>query len=80
MTTVIGRHRIDQISDQAARLKEASVMFEHFLAKAKDAPVSREEFVKFVAEVSSKLADAGDVRGAIMAAHMNPQGGPPGRR
>jgi hypothetical protein len=74
MTTIIGKHRIDQIADKAARLAEATDMFKKFLTKAKSGPVSREEFVAFVAEVGSKLADAGDVHGAIMAAHMNPQG------
>jgi hypothetical protein len=78
--TITGKHRIDQIADKAARLAEANDMFQNFLAKAKSGPVSREEFVTFVAEVSSKLADAGDIRGAIMAAHMNPHGGPDRRR
>jgi hypothetical protein len=77
---VVGKAQIDAIADKAARLNEANELLKRFVAKAKSGPVSREEFVAFVAEASSKLADAGDVRGAIMAAHLNPRGGPPGRR
>ena len=77
---VVGKAQIDAIADKAARLGEANDMFKRFVAKAKSGPISREEFATFVAEVSSKLADAGDIRGGIMAMHTNPRGGPPGRK
>jgi hypothetical protein len=77
---VVGKAQIDAIADKAARLKEASEVFEQFISKAKAAPISREEFVTFVNRVTEKLADAGDVHHSIMAMHLNPRGGPAGRR
>jgi hypothetical protein len=77
---VVGKTQIDAIADKAARLAEANEIFKHFVAKSKSGPVSREEFVTFVNRVTEKLADAGDIHHAIMAAHLNPRGGPPGRR
>jgi hypothetical protein len=77
--SIVGKTQIDAIADKAARLKEASEVFDQFISKAKAAPVSREEFVTFVNRATEKLADAGDIHHSIMAMHLNPRGGP-GRR
>jgi hypothetical protein len=77
---IVGKTQIATLADKAARLKEASEMFQNFISKANAAPVPREEFVTFVNRVTEKLADAGDIHHSIMAMHLNPRGGPPGRR